>query len=1243
MRYKVFLYIILVFCLFRYLPVTHAQKVGHNKADSTAAARKDAQDSAKAARQHIMDSTRDAQHTAMEAQKEKRQHTLDSTNAARTHAMDSAKAVRDHNMDSLNKVRKHFSDSLGVIRKYHDSKHYKDSVSKARTLKSNKLKSQRQASLDSAKAIRQHSMDSVAAIRKANMDNIHSRQKHRSDSLALIKKYRESRRFRDSVSIVKHDRADSIAAARKAFSEQIASKRKAHQDSISHRRKFVTDSLGIVRKKHQDSVKVAQKARADKQAKDKAEKEKVTKAKEKAKQQKLQLALDLKIKQKREKWSNQSMLKKKWTAPRQAVQNTFTRYNYYFNSDRKMDEALANMQRGRRENYDSLIGLYPFDPNRDSTLLSADMDSIIRKVSVGIQIHDPRTKWEDDMYLLLGEANYYKGNYDQASTSFRYIIAMDEEKKKKKAAEQYKKAPAKKNGSKEEPSIVEDDKKTMLDFLKHKAIHNDAILWLSRTYTESHQLENAGAVLSLLDADPKLPEELKGKLALEKAFLHLMDNDHKNASKQLEIAAKDKNVPDWLRQRSSFLNGQLQQREGNYAAAAASFTDVLDYYPKLDMDFYSRKYAAYNTLLAGNKVDDAISSFKKLLKDAKYATYYEQIYYVLGQLSVGSGDNAQAIVYLQKGLKTPKTTKKQKAINYAALGTVYYNTGNYVMAKHAYDSSAALLKYAARDSGVIVATLRSKALESVVGPATTIHDQDSLLDLASMTEKDQRAVIKKYLRMLQQRRDDSIYRAENVNVTNVAAAQPENPDEGTGANWYFSNPAQVQQGFSDFKKKWGNRPLTDNWRRSATQTFAGAGTNGPSGGNNDSLTEAYAAMDLDENGFPTEESLLAAIPTSASRKDRANNLIQKAYIDLANAYVKQLEDYPLGIRTLDTMEKRYPNNPYGADDLYLRYIVGLRKNQLAQAQPYADQLLAKYPESEYAKLVRPSEDGSNLQNMAATEANFYDETYGMLMQRQYTDVLMRIKEARKQYKGSKYSKRYEIMEGIALAGSGNYNQADTLLREFIKTNPSDSLKDWAEAVLKYIGKNNPAPPAGAAPAPNNGAPPAFKAPNAGANPAAPGGPANPLSPNGSIPNGSPVSPPANPSANPSAGQNNVPGQFTYNAKAPHYCVVSIPGIESRTLGLKAAIADFNTFRFADKNLSTLMDVEGAQLGTIVVKAFPDAASAKSYMNTLKGTSQIFREYKANEYHVFIISADNYLKVLSDKSIDNYLKFYSQHY
>ncbi len=273
----------------------------------------------------------------------------------------------------------------------------------------------------------------------------------------------------------------------------------------------------------------------------------------------------------------------------------------------------------------------------------------------------------------------------------------------------------------------------MLDFLKHRTVHNEAILWLAHTFTQMHQEGNAESVLDLVETDPNFPEHLKGRLALEKAFIYLHQNDYRAVSEQLIIVANDDNIPDWLRMRAAFINGQLTQDRGDYAASAGYFKQVIDLNPKIDMDFYARKNLAYSLMYAGGDQKEAIAALKKVLNDGKYAPYYEQVYYVLGKLSSNSGQYDDAIDYLNEGIKSSKSTIKQKMLSFAELGSIYYTQHKYLESKTAYDSAANLATNLPKDTIVNLAIKRSVALSRITKPIIDIKEQDSLLHLASLS------------------------------------------------------------------------------------------------------------------------------------------------------------------------------------------------------------------------------------------------------------------------------------------------------------------------------------------------------------------------------------------------------------------------------------------------------------------------------------------------------------------------------
>lgn len=1159
---------------------------------------------------------------SLDKAREARRQELETARLMRKKYYDSLSAIRVRTADELKAARKHVTDSMAAMRKYRESRHYKDSVTRSREEKVAAIQAKRKVFFDSLKAARKHTTDSTIASRRAATDKIKSVQKRRADSLTAIRKYRESKRFRDSSEIVKKVKLDNIKAKRKAYNDSLLVARKQFNDNLKAARKKKLDSLTAIRKKTTDSIKLVRKNRTDSLAKAKAKRLKTQEVIAKQKEEKKQLALELKIKKKHQAWSNEKMLKKKWTTPRQIVQNTFTRYNYFYNANRKMDEALANMQRAKKENYDSLIALFPFNPDRDSSLLSADMDSIIQKASIGIQIHDPRTKWGDDLYLLLGQAYYYKGHYQDASVAFRYILSL-RSKNKKLAARDLRRAKSN-DKDKKSPSIVQADNKNLLDFLKHRSVHNESILWLARVYTQMHQEGNAESVLDLIETDPNYPESMKGRLALEKANIYLAQGDHKGAASQLAIVTEDKNLPHYTRMRAAYLNGQLLMEQQNYVASAEHFKKVLSLNPKIDMDFYARKNLAYASMLGGTKEDEAVASLKHVLSDGKYTNYYEQVYYVMGRLAANNGNSADAVNYLNKSIRSPKTTKKQKAISFATLGNVHYKTGEYFLAKKAYDSAAILSSSAPNDSLVIAAKRRSATLGSITKPTQEIHDLDSLLALSTLTDKEQLAAVRRYIRYLERRKADSVFVAENAGLNTPLQNQGTGDvdDMGTPSKWYFGNSVQVQQGYNDFKRKWGSRPLTDNWRRLSAQSFTSNNSNSGTTAKADS-TEDGKTIEYDENGLPTEASLLSFIPNTKDEKDFVQAMIKKAHITLANAYVKELEDYPPAIRTLDTLDKRYPAHEYKDESLYIRYLVALRQNKLPEAQRYSTELVQQYPDSKFAMLVRPSEDGSNLQQGNVALATFYDETYELLLQRQYTNVLTRINDANRSFPESKYQRHFTIMEGFAQAGIGNYDKADSILTRFITAMPTDSLRPWADAALEFVRKNRPKTPVDT----NlklTAQTPANTGNTGNATPQSPSSFEDKLIPN------------AEAAVNP-------PAAYTYKPQDEHFVIITIPASEARAFGLKTGVEDFNAYRFPTQNLKANASMLSPSQGFIVVRSFRASGQAKIYMNMMGATSQIFREYKTNEYEVMMISADNYQKLLADKDIKPYEAFYKTNY
>jgi hypothetical protein len=304
--------------------------------------------------------------------------------------------------------------------------------------------------------------------------------------------------------------------------------------------------------------------------------------------------------------------------------------------------------------------------------------------------------------------------------------------------------------------------------------------------------------------------------------------------------------------------------------------------------------------------------------------------------------------------------------------------------------------------------------------------------------------------------------------------------------------------------------------------------------------------------------------------------------------------------------------------------------------------MQKYPDSKYASLVRPTEDKAGKVDTGVSVVNFYDETYALLVQYQYTDVLRRVHEAQKKYKDPKFEKRFHIMEAIALAGSGNLKQADTLLKEFVKANPSDSLKIWADNIFKFLAKNPPMPLAADTTGPLLSHWPYYGQPLGKPVSAAE------LARADSIANGTLVAKKDTAFATTAAedkpvkAANNLPAliEYSVNPSAEHYIGIVLPGIENRLVKLRATLKEIES---KDQPHTIFIDIFNQEHSILLVKSFPDLATAKNYLAGLADNLSIFSEYKPNEYQLFIISAKDYKKLLFDHNISDYLDFYNQNF
>lgn len=1194
-----FLYSLIILAIFLFSPLITLAQSAHQ--DSVRQARQHITDSIQAARKHYTDSLRAARQRTIDSVKAARQASLDSMRAVQQRRTDSLRAIQayrksDRYADSVAALRQHRRDSAMAVRQ-----HIIDSTRTARQHYTDSLRTARQHTIDSMKVARQHYNDSIRAhfdsvrvARAKELEKVKAERARVSDSLAVIRAYRKSDRYKDSLAAIRQHRRDSIVAVRKHYTDSVRSVQKAKTDSMIAARKAYNDSLRasldsirLVRQHTIDSLKTVRQARADSLAKVREVREAEREKKKEEREKEKSLALEIKIKKKQDNYSNKKMLKKKWSLPRRVVQNTFTRYNYYYNADLKMEEAKANMLRSRQDDYDSLLSLFPFDPNVDSAKLASDMDTIIKKASVGIQIHDPRAKWQDDLYLLVGQAYYYKADYQNAGAAFKQIIVTDEKIKKRRGKKKRKSA---RDDNKQQTFSVP-QKSGIAGLLQHMPAKNKAMLWLARTFVQSGEEGQAQTLLDMLRNDANFPSSMQGRLALEQAFIELNNHNDKNSLRSLALVVADENIPKWQRQRAGFIAGQLFEKTGKLDSANHYFKEVVTLHPPIQMDFYARKNIAFNEMKGDGNSGQSVALLENLAKDGKYQPFYDQIYYGIALAEMQSGDDIKAKQSLRKSIEFGENNPKQMGLSYTELGDLYYRKQAYLPAKGAYDSAAALLTSFPNMEAYQRASLRGSALAQIVYPADQVSRADSLLHLATLSEKEQRSIIRKYIRQMERAKQDSLFLASNASG-NPAGGNLFTQPNVAAQNWYFSNPSRVSSGINAFKQKWGNRKLADNWRLS----------NNNMGGNNNAGEESSEATENIYSGIPDEETLYDAIPHTPEALAAVKDTLRESLFHLGKGYYTYLEDFPNAIHTFDTLGQRFPAHEHRDEVLYLRYLIAMRMNETTNANNYQQQLIEGFPDSRWTALLKEATHQDNNETVANTVQDsgnvnldaYYNETYNMLMKKQYALVLERARTYSTKYPvpGS-YAHKFKLLEAVAYAGSGNYQQADSILNSFIKQNPDDELTNWAKDVLKYINRvEHPEVVTGVRDSVKD-----TKAPKA---------------------------------------------SYTFDSEAPYYIIIVAPA-DMRIFALKSGLRDFNLMRESGEHVSISMTTLTPENNLIIFRTFQNLAEAKSYFKEVQKNSKLFREYPNREYHLLLISEHNYDQMMNSRNLQPYLEFYKKHY
>lgn len=759
------------------------------------------------------------------------------------------------------------------------------------------------------------------------------------------------------------------------------------------------------------------------------------------------------------------------SAARQTYHNITARNNAYFNGDQKLKSIQRNVAASCQDKFDTLLVLRTERQPQLAKTYGTDLDEVIKKASYAIKRHES-SRWTDDSYLLVGKAYFLKANYDAALEAFKYINTefkdgvkksdkkkKDDKKKKKKNKSSKKK---KKKSSAKKPVPVKADVKTqsqtvtsaaageqkkkssLLQLLKPAPVRSQALIWMVDTYTEQAKYKEADAVITLIEAEESFPKKLKRELAVSKAHLAIRRGSPERAVQPLTQAITFSKKKKY-KARYYYVLGQIYEMNKQYPNSLDNYRQVLKNRPKFDMEFNAKlsiaRVAGFDQSMSSEEITRLLT---RLLKDRRNKDFYDQIYFSLAELARSRGDKKKTIEYLEKSVKTSTANTYQKAIALHRLAEIYFNDENYVKAQAYYDSTAAIIPADYVHFSLIQS--RAEILKELIRQMQIVEEQDSLLYIASLPEKERNKFI------------DGIFREkEKAGADNASSGTSGNPavQQNNGKNnnataslsgWYFYNTTAKASGYNNFIKKWGKRALEDNWRRSNKNSSASADIQtGP-----DAYDEASISLS-DTNLDRT--SLLEALPLTEEKMKKSHHLIAEALYAMGNIYRVELKNRKKAIESFEELVKRFPQSRHLPEACYNLYILYNEKGDPGKAEHYKNMLLSKFPESTYARYIINPEllEEQRLKDRLLND--YYGSVYEMYLNNRLEEALAAIRRADTLFPQNALKPKFALLEAQTIDKSKDLPKYLDALQAVIDRYPATAERKKAEEIINYLKVN----------------------------------------------------------------------------------------------------------------------------------------------------------------------------------------------
>ena len=842
------------------------------------------------------------------------------------------------------------------------------------------------------------------------------------------------------------------------------------------------------------------------------------------------------------------------------------RYNIYFNGYESFKAGLVKISRGYIDDYADLLKVFEYSDPSTVSLCSSDMERAIQKASKLISLKSITAKpefkdaqhlsdkdkellekkeyneWVDDSYLLIGKARFYKHEYNEASSIFNYCITDAND----------------------------------------PLIKTEAVIWQARIFNETGDFSESSRLINSLDLATNFTKQLRSMYYTTLADLFIKQKRYPEAieplSKSLEIISGKS-----TRYRLTYLLAQLCEKTGDGVLATALYHKVIKMNPPYDIEFNARiNIAGVFDVNSGNPKEIG-RELERMLSDSKNKDFQDQIYYALGNLSMKEGNDSEALEYFRKSAIAKSQNVNQKGRSYLALAGYFYDKLNYMKAGTYYDSAAYFLDPGYPDYPAI--KTKSLNLKALVSQLTIIQREDSLQRVAKMPEQERNTLISSIIANAV--KDESEVKASANSDRYNLGQYYENERRFQGnieqeGKWYFYNQTALTFGRTEFRKRWGDRKLEDNWRRSNRTRVANIQASNNPNEAAQKMTDTSAA----KNDFKKPQFYLKNLPLTDSLIIISNDNIATAMLNAGKAYADRIANPAKATEMLEALINRFPSSELIPEALYNLYNINKEANN-SKSETYRQRLLQKYSDNEFARILSdPAYYEKKLTDLKMAEKT-YNDAYNAYSNEDFKSAISISDEALKKYPLDQLAPKFLLLRAYSVGRISDERTFKEELNSLIKTWPETVESKKAAEIIAYINQKTPE----------------LK-----------------------------------------IEEDKKIATEIYTSDTTKNIAFALV-ITDPAFNINQATFDvisYNIDNYTNKNFKTEGTLIENKFILILVSGFSDFAKAMDYFNAFK-TEKIVRNATSAKMMTFIISNDNLNALKSDKNPDRYLLFFKDNF